>query len=250
MAGELTTGGLARGLGVTLDLGWSVIARLGPDLLAYWDAVFPETMTIDGNGKVSAWTDKMSGLVASQPNSGLRPLYSSVGFGGDPTVAFSGVEFLSFDSTILPTGAEPCELWALVQQDSPSSDSTARYPIAYGSGNANGSRRLRRGVSGGNRGSIAVGTGGASVTVVEATQDLTGRHFMRGIVGATSSIAEVDGVQSAPSAAIPATSGTRGAIGATDNATPGNQWIGMISAILVTKPLSASKEAWLRDYLG
>jgi hypothetical protein len=234
--------------GLIID-GWAP-AELGDDLLGQLDAEDTDSLTLD-TGVVSAWADTAASV--SFANTGTaRPAYSATSFNGRPGLTFDGVDdYLSAESAPYPTGANPCEIWALVRQDALIGNTTARAIMAYGGISANASRRTERSNTGGtgNRFRSVTGIGG-STAVATTTADFSGIHIVRAVFGATEMFAAIDGVATAPVAAVSATGTTRSRIGSVTANTPANFMQGAINSIFVTAPLTPVQAASLRAFLG
>lgn len=227
---------------------------LGAALLAFWDAERPSGLAISG-GAVTSWTDAANGHVMTQAHAPAQPNYSATAFNGRPAIAFDGVDdFLEMGSVPFPLGAESCEIWALVNVTSPAGDGYGtRNIFCYGNDFLT-SRRLRRDTNGTiNFPTLSVGDGAGS-NVAQAPVDISGRHVLRGVVGAAASNIAVDGGAPGVLAIVPATTGGRTRIAASSTVSAGVFFQGYISAILVTAPLGDAQAAqlmrWLKDRGG
>lgn len=244
-----------KGAGLTLGsfkaIGYDPISSLGSDLLGYWDASRPDTMTIAG-GAVSSWRDLVAGYDAAQATGAAQPLWSASSFGGDPGLTFDGSDdCLTLTPSPFPSGATPSEIWVLGSQDAvPPGDTGTRVPAAYGDA-AITARTLHRIVSSGvNRFRGACGDGAAEVrTTAVLSVDFSGRHVVRAAFGASSTAAMIDNSLSSTAAVVPATASARMSIGSASTTLPAGFWLGQIAAVLVTKPLSTDKADALRDWL-
>ena len=143
------------GIGVGVGLAFAAAALapapysfLGSDLYAAWDAERRDQFSLSGS-QVNNWADAIASQPVAQAFGVSKPLYLPAGFYGRPGVFFDGIddylEMLGVGN--LPIGAEPCEIWALVDQQSDGAVHTsARNVISWGSSTST-SRRLRRTVS-------------------------------------------------------------------------------------------------------
>lgn len=224
------------------------IAVLGASLLAFWDAERSSTLTLSGSS-VTTWTDRKAGYAPTQAVGGSKPAYSATSFNGRPGLTFDGADdYLELGSVPFPAGASPSEIWYLGSQDSLPADTNPRAMFDYGDG-ANARRQLRRTVNAGsNRPQLVIGTG-AGIFGVENTGDFSGKHVIRAIAGATQSSVVFDGGTPATSTVTPATGTNRTRIGANAASSAGLYFQGVISAILVTAPLTTDQAAQLTQYL-
>lgn len=212
-----------------------------------WDAEQAASLTLVGS-VVSAWRTTRNAYSAEQATSSSRPAWSATGFNGRPGLSFDGVDDHMTLTGVgnFPTGATPCEIWALVDQTALVADTTVRNVFSYGDTGGSPSRRMQRRVgSGVNRASGQVTNLVASNTLV----DLSGRHVVRVRIGATAIQTDVDGVAGASVAAVPATGTTRARIGASEATTPGNFFAGVINYIGVFAPLTTSEAAQMTAFL-
>lgn len=224
--------------------------KLGASLLGWWDADHTDLITLV-SGNVSSWKDRVAAYDLTQGTSGARPAYSATSFNNKPGVTFDGIDdFLTLAGTPFPTGANACEMWALLSQAALPADTGARSAFSYG-GNAAATRRsLNRVVNtGANRATATAGSGGVSQTA-ENSADFSSRHVLRAPIGATGFTISVDGVASAETVSVPATGTTVTRIGANTANTAANFHSGVIAAILVTGALSAGQAASLHAYLN
>lgn len=230
---------------------------LGADLIARWDAENAASITQSG-GTVSAWADLANGITPVQATGASQPAYSATAFGGRPELTFDGTDdrlSLTGVPALIPTGADECEIWALVRQAALVADTTARVAFGYGgrvedlSATAMSRQIARAVVSAANRGRAFIGTGAGSVTPTDAAVDFSGVHLIRARVGATATAISIDGGAETSLAAVPATNAVRLRIGASQNTTASTFWNGGINFIGVTRPLSASQAASLQAYL-
>lgn len=222
---------------------------LGDALLAWWDA--DEGIAYGTGSDVASWTDRKAGLVAAQATAGSRPSYSATGFNGAPGLTFDGTaDCLLLASPPFPIGADPCEIWAVVQQDALGDDATVRVVAAYADATNNARRLERTVVTAVNRARASVGTGAASVSVTGSTVSLSSRHVMRAVFGATQVSLQTDGNTPTTAVAVPSTLATRFRIGANAiSATAGSFWNGKIRDVIVTGALTTEQAAALTTYL-
>lgn len=220
--------------------------QLGADLLAWWSADRNDSIIRTGGTPIVSWVDVKNGYVATQGVSGSRPAYSPTGFGGFPCIVFDGTDDeLTVASCPLPTGATPAEVWAVANQSALVADTGTRQLLSYG-GTSNATRRalLRRVVSAANRASLDVGDNSVAQAVNDTAVDFSGRHFARGVFGATASTLQVDGNATITSTSVvPVTGSTRVRIGASSANTAANFWNGSVRDIVVTNALSVAQAA-------
>lgn len=243
---------LGIGVGLTDQVGrvgldqWSP-EDLGADLLADWNAEIASSLTLAGSN-VTTWTDTKNGYAATQSVSGSKAAYSATSLNGRPGLTFDGIDdFLELASQPFPSGANACEIWALLDQTALAADTATRIIASYG-GSASTIRRAieRRVISGANRAAAVVFSAVAS----NGNVVFSGRHVVRGAIGATESSCHVDGIApAAPTAAVPATGTERMRIGAISNTSPGNYFQGVINRLLFVRPLSVDNAAALTSYL-
>lgn len=219
---------------------------LGADLLAWWSADRNDSILRTGGTPIVSWTDVRNGYVLTQGVAGSRPAYSPTGFGGFPCIVFDGTDDeLTLASCPLPTGATPAEVWAVANQSALVADSGTRQLFSYG-GTSNATRRalLRRVVSAANRASLDVGDNSVAQPVNDTAVDFSGRHFVRGVFGATASTVQVDGNATITSTSVvPVTGTTRVRVGASSANTAANFWNGSVRDIVVTNALTAAQAA-------
>jgi hypothetical protein len=256
---------LAGGLAGSARFGGSVAAQgaitgglaftapevfLGASLLGFWDAERNAMITQSG-GLVSSWTDVVGGYAAVQATAGSKPTVSATGFNGRQAVALDGIDdFLELIGVPFPTGASPCEIWALVDQTALPADTTLRFIFSYGGAATATTRTIGRTVTSGvNRVYILSGDGSAAPSTT-ATPAFDGRHVARGIITATTFNAAIDDtLGDVPRASVSATGTERVRIGAISRTTAVNFYQGLVNAILVTAPLTTPQAAQLMAYL-
>lgn len=234
-------------------MGWSPFV-LGASLLAWWDAERSDLITQSG-GLVSSWRDIVAGYDATQSVGASKPAYSGTGFNNRPGLIFDGVddELTCVAGGLLAQlgGSASYELWLAVSQDALVADATTRFLLNVGDGSVNTSRSVNRLVSGGvNRARTLVGNGASSVGASQTTTDFSGRHIVRGASTATDVTTTVDGVASSTAAVVPNTTATRLRLGAGSAASAASFHNGVVSAALITGPLSAGDAAKLYAYLS
>lgn len=209
------------------------------------------TLAYQGDGTSFNYVGRAQVVQGSTPGQWVAtPAGPAYGF-GRPGVIFDGSDDeLTLASVPFPTGANACEIWALVDQTALVADTTDRRVFSYG-GNANAtSRQMRRVVATGvNRARIASGDGAVAADVTNSSVDLSGRHVMRGIVRAADIQIDVDGVASLTAPVTSATGTARTRIGANTADSAGGFWQGQIAAVLVTSTLSADQASQLLTYL-
>jgi hypothetical protein len=223
---------------------------LGASLLGFWDPQRADLIT-QSAGAVSSFKDTVAAYDTAQATGSSQPAYSATSFNSGPGLTFDGTDdFLGMESVPFPTGANPCEIWALVDQTALVADTNVRRAAHYGGASINASRGIGRSVVGGvNRASVFVGSGSAVTQVDNTSVILSGRHVLRGVIGATEARIDVDGVAGTPTSVVPATDTTRFRIGASSNTSAANFWQGGIGGVLVTAPLTDAQAAQLLAFL-
>jgi hypothetical protein len=96
--------GLLGGAGKAVVL-WTPL-NLGSDLVAWWDPQDTANIVLSGSN-VSSWTDKFSGIAATQATSGNQPVWSATARNGKAGLTFAGAQTLNFTATGFPTGTDP-----------------------------------------------------------------------------------------------------------------------------------------------
>lgn len=225
-------------------------AALGASLLAWWDANRSDLITQSSN-KVSSWLDIVGGYNVVQATDANRPVYSATSFNGYPGLTGNGTSQYLRLATVpagIPTGANPSELWVLVDQTALVADATTR--IAFGYGNLSSTYRTvqRAVISGANRAQATIGSGAGSSNAANSSVDFSGRHVVRLIVSATASQPDVDAIAGSSASIVPGTASNFLTLFATPAAV--NWWQGVIAAVLVTAPLSASEAVQMYAYLN
>lgn len=218
---------------------------LGASLLAFWDAERTDLITKDGSNLVSSWKDVVGGYDAVQAIGASKPLWSATGFNGRPCVIPDGVDdemTLAPVPAGIPTGANGCIIWALVDQTALPADATARVVAAYGGSSNSVNRYVARiVVSGQNRVQAQAGNGSAAVNA-NLTADFSGRHLAAAVITGAEVVAQMDGVSSTPSVTVPGTTSTRLRLFAATATSPGAFWGSPASAILVTSPTLTAEQ--------
>ncbi len=225
-------------------------AQLGSNLLGWLNADRADKFTFNGS-QVSHWFDLVANYDFTQSVSGSRPLYSATGWNSvSPGVTFDGVDDeLTLASVPFPSGATTGEIWALVDQKTLPAVTSEVVVHSYGGDTVNSQRRMSRLVNTGvNNLAIKSGTGaGAPASTLSA--DFSGRHVARVIIGATTITAEMDGVQSTPTACVSATGTNRSRVGAAAGTSASLFINAVFKQVLWTAALSASDASLLRAYL-
>jgi hypothetical protein len=218
--------------------------------LGWWDAERSDLITQSG-GLVSAWADVVGGYSAVQSISGQRPAYSATSFNNRPGITFDGVDDcveMAAAPASFPTGSTGCEIWALVDQLTPSGDATARRVAAYGGTTTASARALAR--ASGNQAQAPTGDGTTSIFPTNSLVAFTGRHVVRAVFTPTSAKADVDDVANGVLATSLNTSAGKWRIGANTAATAGAFSQIVASAVLVTGLLTAPQATQLYTYLN
>lgn len=225
---------------------------LGSALIAWWTADDLASLTLS-TAAVTEWRDQVAGYAAVPGVSSTRPVYASDSFNGAPSLFFDGVDdvLTCTDAALLaalPDGAEPGEILGIFEQLTTPPDSTVRYIASYGAGPSNARRIARANISGVNRGRAQVGTGAQSVTATGTVVDLSSRHVLRAIFGATEATVEVDEASPISVAGIPVTTNTRLRIGANDSTSVANFLNGRIRDLVFHAPVSSTVRAQLLQW--
>jgi hypothetical protein len=222
------------------------IARLGSSVYAYFDAERPESLSLSGSN-VTSWRDLKNGLVVNQSTSGSKPIYTASAFNGRPGITFDGTDdhLISNGTGGIPTGAAPLEMWVLADNKADANDSTARRTIAWGSTSNNDS--MMNFVSQA-KFTTSAGTGSATVGSQPVGSSF-GRHVMRGRASGTLITSYIDNVTGPTWNAVPAITGTKLAIGAMPVPSVFAYFLGSISAIIITAPLSTADANWMLNAL-
>lgn len=219
----------------------------GTSLVALWDAERADKLTLSG-ANVTTWTDIVAGYAPTQAVTASKPTYSATGLNGRSVVTYDGSDdILLLASVPFPTGANPCEMWALVNQAALVADTGTRTLATYGGVTGGTRRSLNRIVSSGvNRARVEVGNGTSGITAVDTTVDFSGIHVLRGQATGADAIMQVDGGATTSSASIPGTTTTQFTLGAGNLAAFFN---GGINCFIVTLPLTAGQAAQLTAFL-
>jgi hypothetical protein len=237
-------------IGLNSGAEYSPIAALGASLLAWWSADRSDLITVSG-AKVTSWKDVKNAYDAVQAVDASRPTYSATGFNGAPGVTFDGTDDeLTLASQPFPSAANPSEIWVVLQQDALGADATSRAAFTYGAAAAN-QRMVGRAQGAGsiNRGRASTGDGATSQNLTATSPDLSSRHLLRAIIGATETNLEIDGVLGTPISVVPSTGTTRARIGSFAATSASGFWNGKIRDILVTGPLTPTQADGLRSFL-
>lgn len=246
VVGSVLSGVAQQALGN--GVGANPVTILGTSLLAWWTADRTDLITLSG-AQVTSWKDVVAGYDVVQGVSAARPLWSATSFNGAPGLTFDSVDDeLTLASQPLPSGAAPCEMWGVIQQDGLPADTTTRRWFSYGGTSNNDSRFPSRGVAAGvNRSALSVGTGAAAPGANSNGGDFSTRHVHRSVVTGTQIRQSLDnGGFGADVACVPATGATRVRIGAMLNGI--GFWHGKIRDVLVTSILTTEQEAALNAW--
>lgn len=223
-------------------------AKLGADLLGFWDAENFASIT-QAAGLVSSWVDSTANAYAVvQATDANKPTYAAAGFNGRPALTFDGAAtFLRMASTPFPLLALGSEIWGLASQNIPDANAATATLASYGAAAALiGNRRIARAVTA----AVSKASCSAGTPMVDAGPvDYVGNHLVRFSVAPTQSILSVDGIANAPILNVPATTAANVTIGASGVAIPTQFWNGATNAIIVTNPLTDANAALLTAYL-
>lgn len=220
---------------------------LGPSLLGYYDAETASSFALSGSS-VTTWTDLVGGYAATQATAGLKPTYSASSFNSRPGVTFDGVDdYLEYAGQPFPDAANPSEIWALVSQDALVAINTGTL-AAFSYGASGGSRAIARTVVTLANRARSSSTGTGTPTAVDGSVDFSGIHLVRAVFTATTISVSVDGGAATTSSLVSATQTSLVRIGCPAFNTTA-VWTGVINAILVTGPLTASQATFLTAFL-
>jgi hypothetical protein len=229
-------------------------SQLGSSLIAWFDADRSDSIT-QSSGLVSAWNDLITGFSLVQTSAAQKPIYSATGYNGRPGVTFDGTDDILLSANFpasYPTSADPCWMWAVVDQQRAAASPNTGTIFQYGDpGLTANTRRISREQSGAeNRFACMIGTGAGTSTSINPSVVFLGRHYVLGKASGTTAQAIIDETSVAATAAIPATTFAAGeaAIGGAVNG--GNFLLGTVSTVIMTLPLSAANEAAMQLYLS
>jgi hypothetical protein len=243
--------GLGAGLddaGMRADRGWRPDA-LGVKLLAFWDAGNAASLSLSG-AAVASWTDSHNGYVLSQATSGGRPVIAN-SINGRPAIAGDGVDDrLAIEPVPAALLAAPLEIWLLVNQPAPTSETVARGLFYVGAAGSSQRIAISRTVSGGvNRLVATVGNGGGFGSMT-STADFSGIGVVRLEVGASLSRLSFNDGGAVTASAVPSLLNTRVAVLAQNTTAPGSSFsIHQVNAILITQPLDAMEKDRLMAFM-
>lgn len=236
------------GLRSSPRMNYDPIAALGADLLAYWDATRPETMTIGGGNVVSSWRDLIANYNVAQASAPSMPVYNPTVFGGEPAVVFDGIDdYLRMIPSPLPTGPNPWSVYCCLSQDDPSSG-TARRVVASGNGNSD-SRHVGSRLSSSKRTIFGLYGNGSAPVINDVSNHYVGRIFAGTVFTGTGGTVLANDATAALPAGTDASITTRLSFGSTSENSPGGFWLGSVAAILITRPLSSDKATTLQRWL-
>lgn len=212
--------------------------KLGSSLLGYFDAA----NISQAAGALTSWPDAITGIVPTQATGSAKPSFSPTGLNGGPCVTFDGVDdCLTVASVPYPSGAVPCELWVLADQQALVADATARYAFSYGDAVTTGRWVGRTVASGNNLATCRHGNGATSVILnASSAIPLDGRHVICAGIAATSCSIAVDGGAPTSAALVPATATARTRLGAHSQSSAASFHQGPIGIIAVTTPISTT----------
>lgn len=215
------------------------------------DAERADTIT-QAAGLVSSWVDTITGTAFVQVTDASKPGYSATGFNGRPCLTFDGTaDNLAYTAgAIAWPNSGSFEVWALVDQTLPVSDTAARIPVGWPNATTNGFSLQRVVVSGANRLRVSVGTGAAQVQAEAASFE--GRCLIRSIYNGTTVTPYINGSAGATSSSVTASfsGATRYRIGCAAASSVSNFWSGNINFLAITRLLSDATAANLTAYLN
>lgn len=237
------------------------VSYLGTDLIEFWDASRADTIfaltDATYTNAVHSWTGIKTGANLAQSTPNLKPWYDPTGLSGSPCLTFNGTsQYLKCTDAalmaLLPSGTDPCEIWALCSQDMAATDATTRHVAGYANSSLSNGRSISRlAVSSVNRARAYTGTGASAGVATDTHVDLSGVHVLRGIFGPTQTSIQVDGEALATATVTPATSTPAlFMVGSIPALAASNWWGGKIGAVMVTKPLTSQQATDLHSYFG
>lgn len=233
--------------------GWEPLTGLEGTLIKWWTADDAASLDLDA-GAVTAWRDQVTGASLEQVTPAARPSLSADAFAGAPCLVFDGAgDFLNAESIFdLPSGSDACEIWAVVDQESLSTDAANRTLFAYGGTGFNFRRVQKSILSTQNRVRGQVGDG-AAVLAVYSGDIFFGREIIGFRVSPSTAFCRLGYGAESSVAAVPATGTTRTRVGCSTSTTPADFWSGKVRHILVTEPLSVDQRppflAWLANQI-
>lgn len=180
-----------------------------------------------------------------------RPLYSATSFNSRPGLTFDGSddELTYAGVGVFPVAANPCEIWALVNQTALAADNSQRHITCYGGAQTGIRRAAIRAVSNGaNQARAEIGNG-TTGDVATSPGDFSGVNVVRVVSGSTQAQASRNGNAGSAVSSVPAIGTTRTRIGATSATTAANFFSGVISFIAITAQLSSDDAAKMLTYL-
>lgn len=227
--------------------GYDPLSALGSDLLGYFEARRPDSMTT-GSSLVAEWRCLKTGYAVTQGTDGAKPVYSATSFGGDPGLTFDGIDDVLLN-TNHPYPTASFEVWQVLSQGTLPADTTQKYSFGMGAGSGTGATISRVVAGGNNRIRGTVGNGTSAFNSTNSSVDFSSRHIARMIVSSTGVKMEIDGVTVTEAAVIPSLNNARFRFGAFINTLPGNFYQGQIAACLITNLLSGVRLADLQNWL-
>jgi len=221
---------------------------LGASLYDMWDAENAASLTLSG-AEVSAWASVVNGYSAAQGTPTARPIYSATGLNGRPVVTADGTddELTFAGAGNFPTGATPCEIWALADQTALAVDVTTRNLVDYGPN----SNTARRGIV---RTAVVVNLAGAEANSglgnSSALVPFSGIHVVRAVFSATEIRCDIDGTAGTPvgitlntAASLRLRLFSRGGMG------PSRFFQGGLNFVAVTAPLTELQASQMLAFL-
>ncbi len=229
---------------------------LGADLIAWWDAEQPSTITDAGGGAVSSWKDVVAAYDLVQATGAAQPIYSATGFntthGG---VTFDATDdYLRLGSVPAPFPlSTPVWIWWLGSQTLAGATATTRNMFAYGGANTNNSIRVQRTTSASvNRPRASMGDSvGANIISSASTVDFSGNFLLCQKISGTDLQIVANGTASTPAAGIPLNAAGNVTMGASSTGTAAGFQGGATNTILLTSAtMSAGNITSLTNYLN
>lgn len=224
--------------------------RLGPKLLAWFDAERTDLITIAG-GNVSSFKDVVGAYDAVQGTEANQPNHGLASFNGRPGITPNGTsdELTRASTTGLPTGTTPFEAWLICDQTVAAADNGVRAWACWGGQTAATRFDIRRIVSGGvNRAAAGIGDNSGITVVSNGTVDFSGRHVVRVVCDGVNARVDVDGVAGTPTAVAHNFGTTNFRLFARNDASPALYCNGVFSALPITRLLDSTQAVQMLAY--
>lgn len=212
-----------------------------------WDARRADTFTLAGS-LVSAWRS-VKGLSAEQAFTTSKPVRNPTGLNGQAVVEYDGLDdaLVAIGVGSLPTGANPGEVWLLVNQAALVADTGERTIFGYGN-TASVSRRFGRRVLSAQNCPVANIGDGSTLAPANGPAGFDNVSVVRVEVGSAQSKTSLNGTPGTSAAVVPATTTTRTVLGAAPSSPQVLFHKGGIVLVVATDPLNSSQAAQMLAY--